>query len=115
MFGAGSLDRSFVKKQVICWLVQKQKSRNCFEFFQKLGVPYYSFHDVDIAPESIISKNIYITLATIVDILEKVIRTVVKLLWGTANCFTNPRYMSGLLPTLIRKYLLGQQHKFLPQ
>jgi xylose isomerase len=67
-----------------------------FEFFVKLGVPYYCFHDRDIAPEGE-------TFAHSCDNLEKLVAhasklqdaTGVKLLWGTANLFSNPRYAHG--------------------
>jgi xylose isomerase len=74
----------------------KQKAAAAFEFFQKLGNPYYCFHDRDVAPEGK-------TLAESNDILDRMVdvlaahqeRTGVKLLWGTANLFSNPRFMSG--------------------
>ncbi len=74
----------------------KQKAAAAFEFFQKLGNPYYCFHDRDVVAEG---KS----LAESNDLLDRMVdvlaahqqRTGVKLLWGTANMFSNPRFMSG--------------------
>ena len=67
-----------------------------FEFFTKLGVPYYCFHDIDLAPDAEdigqYEKNLrhMVALAK-----ERQQATGVKLLWGTANLFSHPRYMNG--------------------
>ncbi|AFI87077.1 xylose isomerase [Aggregatibacter actinomycetemcomitans D7S-1] len=95
MFGLGSLDRSW-QKNAGTLEAAKQKADIAFEFFTKLGVPYYCFHDVDVAPEGNSIKDYIHNFNTITDILErKQAETGVKLLWGTANCFSHPRYMSG--------------------
>ncbi|WP_040976941.1 xylose isomerase [Necropsobacter massiliensis] len=95
MFGTGSLDRSW-QKSTNPLEAAKQKADIAFEFLSKLGVPYYCFHDVDVAPEGNSFQEYQYNLQTIVDILaQKQAETGVKLLWGTANCFTHPRYMSG--------------------
>ncbi|SEQ26483.1 xylose isomerase [Basfia succiniciproducens] len=95
MFGVGSLDRSW-QKMSDPLAAAKQKADIAFEFLTKLGVPYYCFHDVDIAPEGNSYQEYVSNFNTIVDILEqKQAESGVKLLWGTANCFSNPRYMSG--------------------
>jgi len=95
MFGVGSLDR-YWQKNTDLLAGAKQKADIAFEFLQKLGVPYYCFHDVDIAPEGNSFKEYQYNFHTMVDILaQKQAETGLKLLWGTANCFTNPRYMSG--------------------
>ncbi|MFZ7159466.1 xylose isomerase [Avibacterium gallinarum] len=95
MFGVGSLDRDWQKNSDPL-AGAKQKADIAFEFFTKLGVPYYCFHDVDIAPEGNSFKEYLYNFHTLVDVLaQKQAETGVKLLWGTANCFTNPRYMSG--------------------
>jgi xylose isomerase len=73
-----------------------QRVRVAFELFEKLGVGFYCFHDRDVAPEG---KDLRETNA----ILDKVAaalkeeqkRTGIKLLWGTANLFSNPRYVHG--------------------
>lgn len=74
----------------------KAKADVAFEFFYKMNVPFYAFHDVDVAPESNSIKEYINNLAVMSDILlEKQQQTGVKLLWGTANCFTNPKYAAG--------------------
>lgn len=74
----------------------KMKADAAFEFFSKLNVPYYCFHDVDVAPEGNSLKEYVNNFAEMVDILEqKQSETGLKLLWGTANAFSNPRYMAG--------------------
>lgn len=67
-----------------------------FEFFTKLGVDYWCFHDRDIAPEGDTFKESCDNLNTLVDYAEgKQKETGVKLLWGTACLFTHPRYQAG--------------------
>jgi xylose isomerase len=67
-----------------------------FEFFTKLGVDYWCFHDRDIAPEGATFAESSANLAEIVEIAErKQNETGVKLLWGTACLFTHPRYQAG--------------------
>lgn len=67
-----------------------------FEFYQKLGIDYYCFHDRDIAPEgenfSQSCRNLEIMVNYAKDLQKK---TGVKLLWGTANLFGNPIYSQG--------------------
>ncbi len=67
-----------------------------FEFMQKLGIEYFCFHDVDIVPEADNINETNKRLDDITDyILEKMKHTGIKCLWGTANMFSNPRYMNG--------------------
>ena len=67
-----------------------------FEFFEKLGAPFYAFHDRDVAPEGKTLKESHANLDAIVKVLkDEQARTGVKLLWGTANLFSNPRYVHG--------------------
>ena len=67
-----------------------------FEFISKLGVPYYCFHDVDLVDEGGSIAEYEKRLQTIVDYAkQKQASSGVKLLWGTANVFSNPRYMNG--------------------
>jgi len=67
-----------------------------FEFVQKLGVEYYTFHDRDIAPEGATYEETIKNLDAVIDEAEKLQKaTGVKLLWGTANLFSHPRYMNG--------------------
>ncbi len=74
----------------------KDKMDAAFEFISKLGVPYYCFHDIDLVDEGNSLKEYESRLHTIVDYAkQKQKDTGVKLLWGTANVFSNPRYMNG--------------------
>jgi xylose isomerase len=67
-----------------------------FEFFTKLGVPYYCFHDRDMAPEGSSVAESEASLKAMVALAgERQRETGVKLLWGTANLFGHPRYMNG--------------------
>ncbi len=67
-----------------------------FEFMTKLGVPYYCFHDRDVAPDGETLKAANENLDRIAEKLqEKQAETGIKLLWGTANLFSHPRYMHG--------------------
>lgn len=67
-----------------------------FELFQKLGIQYYTFHDRDVAPEGKTLEETNKNLDTVSDyMLKKQKETGIKLLWGTANLFSNPRYMNG--------------------
>ncbi len=72
------------------------RARVAFEFMDKLGAPYYAFHDRDVAPEGATLAESNRNLDEVVKVLkEEQERTGIKLLWGTANLFSNPRYMHG--------------------
>lgn len=74
----------------------RRKADAAFEFFAKLGVPYYSFHDVDVAPDGATLREYRNNLAAMVDVLgTHQQNTGVQLLWGTANLFSHPRYAAG--------------------
>ncbi|THU35902.1 xylose isomerase [Niastella caeni] len=74
----------------------KDKMDAAFEFITKLGVPYYCFHDIDLVDEGANLKEYESRLQSIVDYAkQKQAASGVKLLWGTANVFSNPRYMNG--------------------
>ena len=95
VFGANTFDRPWFKADSEM-AAAKLKTDAAFEFFTKLGVPYYSFHDVDVSPEGRTIKEYINNFAQMVDVLQaKQEATGIKLLWGTANAFSNPRYMSG--------------------
>ncbi|MFD2672671.1 xylose isomerase [Marinicrinis sediminis] len=67
-----------------------------FEFFDKIQAPYFCFHDVDIAPEGRRLKESNENLDVIVGLIKQGMKdTGVKLLWNTANLFSNPRYVHG--------------------
>lgn len=72
------------------------RARVAFEFIEKLGAPFYCFHDRDVAPEGASLAESNKNLDAVVKVLkEEQQRTGIKLLWGTANLFGNPRYMHG--------------------
>ena len=74
----------------------QNRVRVAFEFMEKLGAPFYAFHDRDVAPEGASLAESHANLDAVVDVLEEEQqRTGIKLLWGTANMFSNPRFMNG--------------------
>lgn len=78
----------------------KARVEAAFELLDKLNLPYFAFHDVDIAPEGASLKEFYSNLDTIVDLTEEHMKaTGKKLLWNTANMFSHPRYLHGAAST----------------
>ena len=74
----------------------KDKMDAAFEFITKLGVPYYCFHDIDLVDEGSSLAQYESHIQQIVEYAKEKQKTSgVKLLWGTANVFSNPRYMNG--------------------
>jgi len=74
----------------------KLKADVAFEMFQLLDVPYFTFHDLDVRPEGATLAQSISRLDEMADHLEgKMAETGIKLLWGTANLFSNRRYMAG--------------------
>ncbi|MBV6884288.1 MULTISPECIES: xylose isomerase [Xanthomonas] len=72
------------------------KADAAFEFFTKLGVPYYCFHDIDLSPDADDIGEYEKNLKHMVGIAkQRQADTGIKLLWGTANLFSHPRYMNG--------------------
>lgn len=95
MFGSGSADKSFGVKEGTMEHA-KAKVDAGFEFMSKLGVNYFCFHDLDLVPEALDIKETNRRLDEISDyMLIKMQETGIKCLWGTANLFGNPRYLSG--------------------
>lgn len=93
-FGAGA--------RVMPWVdacpmkTAENKVEAAFEFLEKLSIPYYCFHDRDVAPEGKTLRESNQNLDHIVELLQKnMARTGKKLLWGTANAFNHPRYVHG--------------------
>ena len=94
-FGAGTETFSWNKNEDA---VQRAKDKMdaAFEFMSKLGIPYYCFHDLDLVDEAP-------TLAAFESRVKELVayakikqeETGIKLLWGTSNLFSNPRYMNG--------------------
>ena len=95
MFGPGTFHRPW-HSGPMNQARAEQKLNEAFEFFTRLGLPYFCFHDTDVmATASTIGEHVD-NLARIGDrIQEKMAATGVKLLWGTANLFSHPRYMAG--------------------
>lgn len=95
MFGRGTADKSFGAAEGTM-AHAKRKVDAGVEFMQKLGIEYYCFHDTDLVPEADDVKETNRRLDEISDyILERTLGTGIKCLWGTANMFSNPRYMNG--------------------
>ncbi|MFM2484462.1 xylose isomerase [Celerinatantimonas yamalensis] len=95
MFGEGSFKRPW-QQPGDEMAMAKLKADVAFEFFSKLGAPFYCFHDADIAPQGRSIKEFTHNFEAMVDILAaKQEQTGIQLLWGTANAFTHRRYISG--------------------
>lgn len=74
----------------------RNKADAAFEFISKMGFDYYCFHDYDLVQEASALVESEKRVIAITDyIKEKQAETGIKLLWGTANCFSHPRYMNG--------------------
>jgi xylose isomerase len=74
----------------------RAKADIAFEFFRLLDVPFFTFHDVDAAPEGRTLAESVANLKAIADVFEeKMASSKVRLLWGTANLFSHRRYMAG--------------------
>jgi len=74
----------------------KDKADACFEFATKIQIPFYCFHDIDMAPEGKTVLETEKNLQTIAEYAkQKQVESGVKLLWGTANLFSNPKFMNG--------------------
>ena len=96
MFGSGTTDKSFAASEKGTMEHAKAKVDAGFEFMQKLGIRYYCFHDVDLVPEAATIAETNARLDEISDyLLEKMKATGIKCLWGTANMFSNSRFMNG--------------------
>ena len=96
VFGSGTFDRP--------WLVPGQDPMEAararldavFEFLEKLGVPFFTFHDVDLSPPGATFAEARSNLDTVAGWIEAhMARTGKRLLWGTANLFSHPRYAAG--------------------
>ena len=96
MFGRDTADKSFGAKEKGTMAHAYAKVDAGFEFMKKLGIEYFCFHDVDLVPEADDIKETNRRLDEISDyILGKMKETGIKCLWGTANMFSNPRFMNG--------------------
>jgi xylose isomerase len=94
-FGGDSFERPWFQGGTAMELAER-KADAAFEFFAKLGAPYYCFHDRDVAPEGTTPRESDANFKRIVERLgQHQQRTGVKLLWGTANLFSHRRFMAG--------------------
>ncbi|WP_144528667.1 xylose isomerase [Peribacillus simplex] len=93
-FGAATMQRSWNKYDGMD--LAKARVEAAFQLFEKLDVPFFAFHDRDIAPEGITLKETNKNLDVIVSMIQEYMKTSnVKLLWNTANMFTNSRFVHG--------------------
>ena len=96
VFGVGTFDRPWLEVGLDPMAAARGKQDAAFEFFAKLGTPYFSFHDVDMSPEGDTLTESRANLEAMVErAAEKMSETGVELLWGTANLFSHPRYAAG--------------------
>ena len=95
-FGPGTRNMPWNVGSADPMVIAEHTMHAMFEFLSKLGVGFWCFHDRDIAPEGQTLAESHKNLDAIVKIAkQKQNETGIKLLWGTANLFSNPRYMSG--------------------
>jgi len=96
VFGVGTFDRPWLAPGLDPMDAARTKLAAAFEFIAKLGVPYYCFHDRDIAPEGRTFAETKANLEAMIGAAEAhQARTGIRLLWGTANLFSHPRYAAG--------------------
>ncbi len=94
MFGAGTGDKSYGATDPM--EQARNKAYAAFELMEKLDIDYFCFHDRDIAPEAETLAQTNARLDEITALIRELMnKTGKKLLWGTANCFGNKRYMHG--------------------
>ena len=95
VFGAGTFQRPW-HAGPLDQAAAELKLAEAFEFFTRLGLPYFCFHDVDVMARSNTIREHVANFSLMVEKIEaKMYATGVKLLWGTANLFSHPRYMAG--------------------
>jgi xylose isomerase len=96
VFGVGTFDRPWLAPGADPKTAAQAKLDAAFEFIEKLGVPFFAFHDRDVAPEGRTYVETRANLDASVERIEKhMARTGARLLWGTANLFSHPRYAAG--------------------
>ena len=96
VFGSGTFDRPWLDPRLEPMIAARARLDTAFEFLAKLGVPFFCFHDRDVAPEGRTFAETQANLDAIVELIEShMSRTGLKLLWGTANLFSHPRYAAG--------------------
>ena len=96
VFGEGTFDRPWLADGGDAIAQAEQKTDVAFEFFAKLGVPFFCFHDRDVAPEGASFRESCANLDRLVErMAARMQESGVRLLWGTANLFGHPRYAAG--------------------
>ncbi len=96
VFGEGTFERPWLAPGGDPLAQAEQKLAVAFEFFEKLGVPFFCFHDRDVAPEAASFRESCARLDRLLEVAQgHMQRTGVRLLWGTANLFAHPRYAAG--------------------
>ena len=96
IFGAGTFDRPWLAPGAEPMSAARDKVAAAFEFLAKLGVPFFCFHDRDVAPEGRSFTETRANLDEMVAEIEShMAASGARLLWGTANLFSHPRYAAG--------------------
>jgi xylose isomerase len=96
IFGAGTFIRPWQPAQACTEEFAELKLENAFDFFERLGAPFFCFHDVDAMAVADRPAEYKRNLAAIADKMQRKMElTGIKLLWGTANLFSHPRYAAG--------------------
>jgi xylose isomerase len=96
VFGLGTFDRPWLDPRLDPMIAARAKLDAAFEFLTKLGVPFFCFHDRDIAPEGRTFAESRANLDAMIEQAQaQMSRTGRRLLWGTANLFSHPRYAAG--------------------
>lgn len=93
-FGSPTIDRSYGESEAMA--VARAKVDAGFSLMEKLGIEFFCFHDADLVAEAPTFAGYKANLAATTDYLkDKMDQSGIRLLWGTANCFSHPRYMHG--------------------
>jgi xylose isomerase len=115
MFGPGTFGRPWQAGDDFDHAAQKLDV--AFEFFEKLGAPFFCFHDVDVVPLGQSLREGWANLDRMADLIAgKLSATGTRLLWGTANLFSHPRYLAGAATNpdpAVFAYAAGQVQKVL--
>ena len=95
-FGAATIHRPWMNPSLDPMTAARMKADAAFDLFRVLDLPFFTFHDRDIAPEGSSLKESLANFHTMADYLQQRMQSAkVKLLWGTANLFSHPRFMAG--------------------
>ena len=96
IFGAGTFDRPWMPGEICAPERASLKLENAFDFFERLRAPFFCFHDVDAMATAATPEEHRRNLSDIVEQMARRMETGgMKLLWGTANLFSHPRYAAG--------------------